>query len=143
MTLKQKTTTLPGYSGTNYTSEIVITPNGRFIYIANRLHNSIGIFAVAADGQVRWLGEEWTRGDYPRNIALDPSGRFMYVCNHRSDNITIFRVQRPKRRARLPEELCGDRQPGDHHLLAAERSRMRRALAGLATGPHALSAALA
>jgi 6-phosphogluconolactonase len=63
MTLKQKTTTLPGYSGTNYTSEIVITPNGRFIYIANRLHNSIGIFAVAGDGQVRWLGEEWMRGD--------------------------------------------------------------------------------
>jgi 6-phosphogluconolactonase (cycloisomerase 2 family) len=92
MTLKQKTTTLPGYSGTNFTSEIVITPNGRFIYVANRLHNSIGIFAVAADGQVRWLGEEWTRGDYPRNIALDPSGRFMYVCNHRSDNVTIFRV---------------------------------------------------
>ena len=83
---------MPGYSGTNFTSEIVITPNGRFIYVANRLHNSIGIFAVAADGQVRWLGEEWTRGDYPRNIALDPSGRFMYVCNHRSDNVTIFRV---------------------------------------------------
>jgi 6-phosphogluconolactonase len=92
LTLKQKTTTLPGYSGTNYTSEIVVTPNGRFIYIANRLHNSIGVFKVAADGQVRWLGEEWTRGDYPRNIALDPSGRFLYVCNHRSDNISVFRV---------------------------------------------------
>ena len=41
---------------------------------------------------MRWLGEEWTRGDYPRNIALDPSGRFLYVCNHRSDNVTVFRV---------------------------------------------------
>jgi 6-phosphogluconolactonase len=92
VTLKQKTTTLPGYAGTNFTSEIVIAPNGRFIYIANRLHNSIAIFAVAPDGRVHWLGQEWTRGDYPRNIALDPSGRFMYACNQRSDNVTVFRV---------------------------------------------------
>lgn len=92
VTLKQKTSTLPGYAGTNFTSEIVVTSNGRFIYIGNRLHNSIAIFAVAADGQVRWLGEEWTRGDYPRNIALDPSGRFMYACNQRSDNVAVFRV---------------------------------------------------
>lgn len=93
LALKQKTTTLPGYSGTNYTSEIVITPNGRFIYLANRLHNSIAIFAVSSDGRVRFIGEEWTRGDYPRNIALDPSGRFLFACNHRSDNVTVFRVQ--------------------------------------------------
>ena len=43
---------------------------------------------------MRWLAEEWTRGDYPRNIALDPSGRFMVACNHRSDNATVFRVDR-------------------------------------------------
>jgi 6-phosphogluconolactonase len=92
LALKQKTTTLPGYSGTNYTSEIVITPNGRFIFVANRLHNSVATFAVGPDGRLRWLAEEWTRGDYPRNIALDPSGRFLFVCNHRSDNVTVFRV---------------------------------------------------
>jgi 6-phosphogluconolactonase (cycloisomerase 2 family) len=92
LALKQKTPTSPGYAGTNFTSEIVVSPNGRFLYVANRLHNSIGIFAIAPDGQVRWRGEEWTRGDYPRNIALDPSGRFLHVCNHRSDNVTTFRV---------------------------------------------------
>ena len=92
LALKQKTPTSPGYAGTNFTSEIVVSPNGRFLYVANRLHNSIGIFAIAPDGQVRWRGEEWTRGDYPRNIALDLSGRFLHVCNHRSDNVTTFRV---------------------------------------------------
>lgn len=91
-TLKQKVTTVPGYAGTNFTSELVVTPDGRFIYTGNRLHNSIGIFAIEADGKVRWLGEEWTRGDYPRNIALDPTGNFMVACNHRSDQVTVFRV---------------------------------------------------
>ena len=91
--LKQKTSILPpGYAGTNYASELVIAPSGRFIYAVNRLHNSIGILAVGADGRVRWIGDEWTRGDYPRNIALDPSGRFMVACNQRSDQATVFRV---------------------------------------------------
>ncbi len=91
--LKQKVSTLPpGYAGTNYASELVITPNGRFIYAGNRLHNSFGIFAVALDGTVRWIGDQWTRGDYTRSFGLDPSGRFMVACNHRSDQTTVFLV---------------------------------------------------
>lgn len=91
--LKQKISILPpGYAGTNYASELVIAPSGRFIYAVNRLHNSIAILAVAIDGHVRWVGDEWTRGDYPRNVALDPSGRFMVACNQRSDQATVFRV---------------------------------------------------
>jgi len=91
--LKQKLSILPpGYAGTNYASELVVAPSGRFIYAVNRLHNSIAILAAAPDGRVRWVGEEWTRGDYPRNVALDPSGRFMAACNQRSDQVTVFRV---------------------------------------------------
>ncbi len=91
--MKQKISILPpGYAGTNYASELVIAPSGRFIYAVNRLHNSIGILAVGSDGRVRWIGDEWTRGDYPRNIALDPSSRFMVACNQRSDQATVFRV---------------------------------------------------
>ncbi len=91
--LKQRISILPpGYAGTNYASELVVAPSGRFIYAVNRLHNSIGILAVGADGRVRWVGDEWTRGDYPRNVALDPSGHFMVACNQRSDQATVFRI---------------------------------------------------
>ena len=91
--LKQKLSILPpGYAGTNFASELVVAPSGRFIYAVNRLHNSIGILAATPDGRVRWVGDEWTRGDYTRNIALDPSGRFMVACNQRSDQATVFRV---------------------------------------------------
>lgn len=91
--IKQKISILPpSYAGTSYASELVIAPGGRFIYAGNRLHNSIGILAVARDGRVRWIGDEWTRGDYTRNMALDPSGRFMVACNQRSDQATVFHV---------------------------------------------------
>jgi 6-phosphogluconolactonase (cycloisomerase 2 family) len=91
-TLLQLTTTLPAaFAGTNFASAIAIAADGRFLYTGNRLHNSIAIFAVAADGRVRPLDHEWTRGDYPNHVALDPSGRFLFACNRRSDQVTVFR----------------------------------------------------
>ena len=110
-TLKQKVTTVPGYAGTNFTSEIVLTQDARFLYVGNRLHNTIGIFAIAADGRVRWIGEEWTRGDYPRNVALDPSGNFMVACNHRSDQVTVFRVDRSSGRLRFTNQYLAVGSP--------------------------------
>jgi 6-phosphogluconolactonase (cycloisomerase 2 family) len=89
---KQKISTLPrDFAGTNFTSEIVLSPDGRFVYVANRLHDTIAWFSVGHDGQLTWMGEEWTRGDYPRSFTIDPSGSFVYVCNQRADAITCFK----------------------------------------------------
>jgi 6-phosphogluconolactonase (cycloisomerase 2 family) len=92
---KQTLSTLPaGFAGTNFTSEIVISPDARFIYAANRLHDSIAWFSIGADGMLTWIGEEWTRGDYPRSFTIDPSGEFLFSCNQRSDAIASFRINR-------------------------------------------------
>jgi len=89
---KQKISTLPkDFGGTNFTSEIVLSPDGRFVYVANRLHDSIAWFSVGHDGKLTWMGEEWTRGDYPRSFTIDPSGSFVYVCNQRADAIVCFK----------------------------------------------------
>jgi 6-phosphogluconolactonase (cycloisomerase 2 family) len=90
---KQTVSTLPrGFAGTNFTSEIVVTPDGRFVYVANRLHDSIAWLSIGADGALTWRGEEWTRGDYPRSFTIDPGGRFLFSCNQRSDAIACFRI---------------------------------------------------
>jgi 6-phosphogluconolactonase (cycloisomerase 2 family) len=90
---RQTTSTLPpGFAGSNFCSEILVSADGRFVYAGNRLHDSIGIFSVGPHGELSYVGEEWTRGNYPRSFNFDPTGRFLYCCNQRSDNVTIFRV---------------------------------------------------
>ena len=84
----------PGFKGTTFTSEILLSPDGHFLYAANRLHDTIAIFSLSSDGRLHYLGEVSTMGDYPRHIQLDPSGSFMYACNQRSDSIASFRVDR-------------------------------------------------
>ena len=90
---RQTLSTLPkGFAGTDFTSEVAVSADGRFVYAANRLHDSIAWFAIGADGALTLSGEEWTRGDYPRSFTIDPSGRFLYSCNQRADAVTCFRV---------------------------------------------------
>ena len=69
-------TTLPaGFAERNSTAEIQVAPSGRFVYVSNRGHNSIAIFAVdAASGKLTSVGWESTQGKQPRFFALDPAG---------------------------------------------------------------------
>lgn len=93
--LQQTISSLPqGFAGTNFTSEVVISPDGRFLYAANRLHDTIAICSIDGNGRLTWVGEVSTMGDYPRHCTFDPAGQFFYVCNQRSDSITCFKQNR-------------------------------------------------
>jgi 6-phosphogluconolactonase len=90
---KQSVSALPPkFSGSNLSSEILVGAGGRYLYVANRLHNAVAVFAVANDGQLRMISEVWVHADYPRCLALDPSGEFLYSCNQKGDSITSFRI---------------------------------------------------
>jgi 6-phosphogluconolactonase (cycloisomerase 2 family) len=93
LTPRQTISTLPtGFAGSNFCSEILVSADGHYVYAGNRLHDSIGIFSVGPEGDLTYVGEEWTRGNYPRSFAFDPTGLFFYCCNQRADTIAVFRV---------------------------------------------------
>ena len=95
LTPKQTVSSLPkGFAGTNFTSEVRVSADARFVYAANRLHDTIAWFSIGDGGSLTFAGEEWTRGDYPRSFTIDPTGGFLYTCNQRSDAIACFRVDR-------------------------------------------------
>ena len=95
LTARQTISTLPtGFAGSNFCSEILVSRDGRFVYAGNRLHDSIGIFAIGESGTLTHVDDVWTRGNYPRSFNFDPTGRFLYSCNQRGDNIAAFHVDR-------------------------------------------------
>jgi 6-phosphogluconolactonase len=95
LTAKQTLSSLPkGFAGTNFTSEVMVSPDARFLYAANRLHDSIAWFSIGEGGVLAFAGEEQTRGDYPRSFNIDPTGNFLYSCNQRGDAIAAFRIDR-------------------------------------------------
>ena len=89
----QAASTLPaGFTGDNTCADIHILPAGRFVYVSNRGHDSIAIFAVGSDGRLSPAGHVKTHGRIPRNFGLTPSGDLMLVANQESNTIVAFRV---------------------------------------------------
>jgi len=86
--------TLPAdFTGKSYGADIHVHPTGRFLYVTNRGHDSITIFAVDADsGRLTLVGREPVGGEFPRGFAIDPTGRFLLVGNEKSDRIVTFRI---------------------------------------------------
>lgn len=93
---RQSVSTLPpGWTGENICAQVIVSPDGRFVYGSNRGHDSITIFAADEEsGELTVLGYESTRGQMPRNIAIDPTATWLLAANLDSDTIVSFRRDR-------------------------------------------------
>ena len=87
--------TPPDFTGYSTGAEIAVDRAGRTVYVSNRGHDSIGVFAIdRASGTL--TPRQWvpTKGTVPRFFALDPAERFLYVANQGSHTIFAYRVGR-------------------------------------------------
>lgn len=73
-------------------SEIHVHPNGRFVYAANRGHDSITVFAISEDGQLAEVQNVHVRGATPRNFNLAPSGKWLLAAGQDSHTLAAFVV---------------------------------------------------
>ncbi|MFI1019003.1 lactonase family protein [Streptomyces sp. NPDC020965] len=89
-----ETPVLPdGADGPVYPSEVVVSRDGRYLWAANRGHDSIAVLAL---DETRERAELITTvpcgGHWPRDLALDPTGRRLYAANERSGDVTWFDI---------------------------------------------------
>ncbi|TDU68140.1 6-phosphogluconolactonase [Prosthecobacter fusiformis] len=79
----------PGFS----TAETVVHPNGKFVYVSNRTHDTIAVFACdEATGKLKLIQNAPAEGQVPRNFNLDPSGKWMIVGHQNSQTAGLFKV---------------------------------------------------
>lgn len=74
-------------------SEIRIHPSGRFIYAANRGHDTVTVFNVnQSTGELTFVERENVRGATPRNVNLSPDGRWLIAAGQDSHTLAVFEV---------------------------------------------------
>lgn len=88
--------TLPSdYAGENGCSEIAVSADGRFVYGANRGHDSIVVYAFdEASENLSLVEHVSTEGGHPRHFALTPSGDHLLTANRDANNIVVFKVDK-------------------------------------------------
>jgi 6-phosphogluconolactonase len=73
-------------------SDVQISPDGKFLYAANRGNeNNIAIFSIAENGILKLVSYQSAHGYHPRTLAIDPSGKFLITTNVNSSNVIVFR----------------------------------------------------
>lgn len=77
----------------NSGSEVRVHPSGKFVYSANRGHDTITVFAVDQEnGKLTQIEQEPIRGSWPRNFNLDPSGRWLLAAGRDSNTLAVFAI---------------------------------------------------
>jgi len=95
------------FTGDFKSAQILVHPNGRFLYTSNRGPNDIAVFAIDPDsGSLSLVEHTSTRGKTPRNFTLSPDGSHLIAANKESGDIHVFSIN--------PDS--GTLTPTDHHI---------------------------
>ena len=75
-----------------WASDLHLTPDGKYLYAAERTSSTIGAFSVdAASGKLTYLGSTPTEKQ-PRGFSIDPKGKFLVVSGELSDTISVYAI---------------------------------------------------
>jgi 6-phosphogluconolactonase len=92
--LIQTISTLPDdFVGSSSPSDIHVHPSGRFVYVANRRHDTIVSYAVDPEnGRLTLLGFTPTAGENVRNFLIAPDGALLLLAAMGSERIVAFAI---------------------------------------------------
>jgi 6-phosphogluconolactonase len=73
-------------------AEIFCHPNGKFLYASNRTHDTIAVFAIAADGKITPVEFAPAGVKVPRGFALDSTGQWLITAGQNDDKIAVQKI---------------------------------------------------
>jgi 6-phosphogluconolactonase len=75
-----------------WASDLHLTPNGKYLYVAERTGSTLTTFSVdAASGKLSYLASTTTEKQ-PRGFAIDPKGKFLVVSGEKSETISAYKI---------------------------------------------------
>lgn len=74
-------------------SEIRVHPSGRFVYAANRGHDTVTVYTVDQNtGKLTFVEREHVRGATPRNFNVSPDGKWLLAAGQDSHTLASFAI---------------------------------------------------
>lgn len=111
-----------GFAGIKDGAEIMISPDGKFLYASDRGDlNLIAIFYIdTSTGKLTLKGTISTEGKHPRNFIIDPTGNYLLAANQDSESIIIFKrdqetgmLTNTGKKIHIPRPVCLQMIPED------------------------------
>ena len=93
--LQEDLSTLPAdFEDENTCAQIHVDPQGTFLYVSNRGHDSIAEFAIDAEsGKLTAIGHQLTEPT-PRVFNIDGTGNYLFAGGQGSGRLATYRINR-------------------------------------------------
>lgn len=92
---QQTLPTLPEGSNTEKvsTSEIVCHPGGRWLYVSNRVADTIAVYAIDEDdGLLTYLQDAPAEVKTPRGMDIDPTGNWLVTAGQNDNRLAVLKI---------------------------------------------------
>ena len=87
-------------------SDLHITPNGKWLYGFNRDSQTMARYAVASSGALKFLGETEMQRGVVRRWAMDPEGRFLVTASY-DGYVTLWNIDNGTGKLKKSNEISG------------------------------------
>jgi 6-phosphogluconolactonase len=101
------------FTGANTSADIHTDAAGKYLFMSNRGHQSLAIYAIDRDGKVAFKYSEPTQGEKPRNFLVDPKNEYVFAAHQDTDNIVVFKWDAKKGKLtstgtqiKVPSPIC-------------------------------------
>jgi 6-phosphogluconolactonase len=101
-------------------AEIMLHPNGRFLYVSVRGLDTISVFTISAStGKLALVQSVSSGGKAPRGLGVDPTGRWLLAGNQKTDNVVEFPIDPDSGRLQAPKLQLQVGSPVDFKFIPA------------------------
>jgi 6-phosphogluconolactonase len=92
--LDTQSTLPPDAPQTGSCAEIEVHPDGNYLYVSNRGHNSLALFTIDQAKGTLTFKDTFPVGGTPRNFKIDPTGNYVFAEGQNNGVTVQFRIDR-------------------------------------------------
>lgn len=72
-------------------ADIHVAPNGKWVYVSERVKNTISLFSIDKTGNITYSGNYKTENT-PRGFNIDPTGRYLLAAGQKSGYVSVYEI---------------------------------------------------
>jgi 6-phosphogluconolactonase len=84
----------PDAPQTGSCAEIEVHPDGNYLYVSNRGHNSLALFTIDQAKGTLTFKDTFSVGGTPRHFKIDPTGNYVFAEGQNTGVTGVFRIDR-------------------------------------------------
>jgi 6-phosphogluconolactonase len=90
--IKETSILAKGFTGGTGAAAIKISPDGKFLYVTDRVDaNNITVYKILKNGDLELVEQISTLGKGPRDFTIDPTGNYLVVGHQHTNEIVLFK----------------------------------------------------